>query len=118
MSGQMNGNVDVNNTKIYPVNRKYSDILRPGPSKAFVFLDEHEISIDDGYFAINVDPPVWQNYPATWHQNGAVLAFADGHAEYWRWFENQTLHIKTFWVPGIKPFDRDLSRVVNAYATK
>jgi prepilin-type processing-associated H-X9-DG protein len=83
-----------------------------------VFIDEHELSIDDGFFAINVNPPVWQNYPATWHQNGVNLAFADGHSEHWRWLEAQTLRIKTFFVPGLKPFDRDLSRVVDAYATK
>ncbi len=118
MSGQMNGNVPVNDTRLYPINRKYSNILRPPPAKAFVFIDEHPISIDDAYIAINVDPPVWQNYPAAWHQNGANLSFADGHAEHWRWLEAQTLTLKTFFVPGLKPFDRDLSRVVNAYATK
>lgn len=119
IGGQMNGNVDfVNDSKIYPINRKYSDIQRPSPSQAFVFIDENALSIDDGFFAINVSPPVWQNYPATWHLNGANLSFADGHAEHWRWLEAQTLTIKTFFVPGLKPFDRDLSRVVNAYATK
>lgn len=51
-------------------------------------------------------------------QNGANLSFADGHAEHWRWLEPQTLRVKTFFVPGVKPFDGDLSRVVNAYATK
>jgi len=119
MSGQMNGNVDfVNDVKIYPINRKESDIRRPPPAKALVFIDEHELSIDDGFFAINVNPPVWQNYPATRHQNGVNLSFADGHSEHWRWLEAQTLRIKTFFVPGLKPFDRDLARVVDAYATK
>ncbi|MBI2925808.1 MAG: prepilin-type N-terminal cleavage/methylation domain-containing protein [Verrucomicrobia bacterium] len=119
MSGQMNGNVDfVNDVKIYPINRKPGDILRPPASKAFVFIDEHSLSIDDGFFAINVNPQVWQNYPATWHQNGVNLAFADGHAEHWRWYEAQTLSIRTFFTPGLKPYDRDLQRVVDAYATK
>lgn len=118
MSGQMNGNVDVNDPRLYPINRKYTDIQRPPPSKAFVFIDEHSIGIDDGYFAINVNPQVWQNYPATWHQNGANLSFADGHAEHWRWLEPQTLKIRSFFVPGVKPFDRDLQRMADAYATK
>ena len=59
-----------------------------------------------------------KNYPATWHQKGDDLSFADGHAEHWRWLEAQTLTIKTFYVPGLKPYDRDLQRVIDAYATR
>jgi prepilin-type processing-associated H-X9-DG protein len=27
----------------------------------------------------------WLNIPARWHQNGAVLLFADNHSESWKW---------------------------------
>jgi prepilin-type N-terminal cleavage/methylation domain-containing protein/prepilin-type processing-associated H-X9-DG protein len=118
IGGQMNGNVAVNDPKTYPINRKYTDIQHPPPSKAFVFIDEHSISIDDGYFAILVAERQWQNYPASWHQNGVNLSFADGHAEHWRWLEAQTMKLKSFFTPALKPADRDFQRIADAYATK
>jgi len=50
-----------------PPNKKETDIRYPPPSRAFVFIDEREDSIDDGYFAITLSPPSWQNCPAFWH---------------------------------------------------
>jgi prepilin-type N-terminal cleavage/methylation domain-containing protein/prepilin-type processing-associated H-X9-DG protein len=87
MNGQM-GNADVttvNDPKIYPPNLKYSDIRRPPPASALVFIEERPDSIDDGYFAIQVKGRIWQNVPATRHSNGTALLFADGHAELWHW---------------------------------
>jgi prepilin-type N-terminal cleavage/methylation domain-containing protein/prepilin-type processing-associated H-X9-DG protein len=79
--------------------RKLSQILRPPPSATFVFIDEHEQSIDDGLW--NTDPralaapgvpvlrsgasPMWDNLPADRHDRGANLAFADGHVEHHKW---------------------------------
>jgi prepilin-type N-terminal cleavage/methylation domain-containing protein/prepilin-type processing-associated H-X9-DG protein len=117
IGGQMNGDAVINGPA-YPINRKYDDIRRPPPTKALVFIDEHPISIDDGYFAILVDARQWQNYPASWHENGVNLSFADGHAEHWRWLEAQTLTLKSFFVPALKPVDRDFDRIAKAYATK
>ena len=37
----------------YMVHRKTEDITKPGPSAVFVFLNEHQNSIDDGRFAFN-----------------------------------------------------------------
>ena len=70
---------------------KYSRIVNPGPSDAVVFVDEHELSIDDGVFAIGDPyafpgvPPFWGGYPTYRHNNGANFSFADGHVEYHRW---------------------------------
>jgi prepilin-type N-terminal cleavage/methylation domain-containing protein/prepilin-type processing-associated H-X9-DG protein len=70
---------------------KTSQLTDPGPSRASVFLDEHEDSIDNG--AMGIQPlgstttpylRFW-NVPATRHNRGAVLSFADGHAETWKW---------------------------------
>jgi prepilin-type processing-associated H-X9-DG protein len=78
--------------------KKTSDLIVPGPTRTFVFIDEREDSIDDGYFAVNMtgypDQPrtiVWVNYPASYHGNSAGLSFADGHSELKRWRDPRTM---------------------------
>jgi prepilin-type processing-associated H-X9-DG protein len=72
--------------------RKYSEIIRPAPSQAFVFLDEHPESIDDGYFLVLVDrKAAWGNFPANYHNGACGLSFADGHAEIRKWRDPGTL---------------------------
>ena len=68
----------------YPLFKKSSEIVNPSPSKAIVFVDESIETIDDGYFAVQVNP-TWQNSPTVRHAKGAVFSFADGHAELWKW---------------------------------
>jgi prepilin-type N-terminal cleavage/methylation domain-containing protein/prepilin-type processing-associated H-X9-DG protein len=64
---------------------KYSG-MTPGQSGVFVFLDEHEQSIDDGYHLIERNPiDSWPNLPSSRHSQGANLSFADGHCERWKW---------------------------------
>jgi prepilin-type N-terminal cleavage/methylation domain-containing protein/prepilin-type processing-associated H-X9-DG protein len=94
MNGNMNGNSWY--TKIidplYFTYRKYSEILRPAPSQAFVFLDEHPDSIDDGYLLVFVDRhDLWGNMPATYHNGACGFSFADGHAEIKKWRDPDTL---------------------------
>jgi prepilin-type N-terminal cleavage/methylation domain-containing protein len=113
MSGQMCG--DLAFIPGYPTNQKESDILHPPPAKAFVFIDEREDSIDDGFFAVNVR--TWQNCPAIWHNQGDVLSFADAHAERWRWYEVTTLTARFPWGAVRSPVDRDYDRVLAAYAS-
>ena len=115
MSGQMAGDVAMIPT--FPPNQRESDILHPKPSRAFVFIDEREDSLDDGYFAIQTRPPSWQNIPAAWHSRGDNLSFADGHAEHWRWLEPTTI-TAIFPYGKIKtPTDRDFERMTAAYAS-
>ena len=54
-------------------------------SKALTFIDEDELTIDDGHFLYTTNASNWYNIPAWRHQNGTVLAFADGHSDYWKW---------------------------------
>jgi prepilin-type processing-associated H-X9-DG protein len=72
---------------------KLTQIMNPSPSKASVFLDEAANSIDNNalgiYSGTDTDPyggsiGYW-NLPASRHDNGCILTFADGHDEYWRW---------------------------------
>jgi prepilin-type N-terminal cleavage/methylation domain-containing protein len=115
MSGQMGGDTAI--ITGYPPNLKETDIRRPAPAKAFVFIDEREDSLDDGYFAIATNPRSWQNCPAIWHNQGEVLSFADAHAEHWRWFEPTTLTARFPFGVVRSPVDRDFDRVLAAYAS-
>ena len=68
------------------------------PSKLFVFLDENEDSINDGWFALSMlgypnpnNPNYMVNWPAYYHNRAAGLAFADGHSEIHRWLDSRTM---------------------------
>jgi prepilin-type N-terminal cleavage/methylation domain-containing protein/prepilin-type processing-associated H-X9-DG protein len=69
---------------------KTTQIKSPPPSQAFVFVDESEYTIDDGYFAVLVTGNVWQNYPAARHGHTGTFSFADGHSETHAWLEPST----------------------------
>jgi prepilin-type N-terminal cleavage/methylation domain-containing protein/prepilin-type processing-associated H-X9-DG protein len=56
------------------------------PAQSYGFADESEETIDDGHLLVWRPPSKrWSNLPADRHARGAVLSFADGHVEYWRW---------------------------------
>jgi prepilin-type processing-associated H-X9-DG protein/prepilin-type N-terminal cleavage/methylation domain-containing protein len=60
----------------------------PDPARLFVFIEEHPDSINDGYFINRPNwygNPEWLDLPASYHNGGANLTFADGHAEYHHW---------------------------------
>ena len=102
----------------YPPNKREADIRYPSPSKAFVFMDEKDDSIDDGViWAISLSPRSWPNIPASWHNRGDVLSFADAHAEHWRWLEETTVVAKFPYGAVNSPVDRDFDRVRAAYAS-
>ena len=51
----------------------------------WLFADEHEATIDDGFFEVTMDDSrPFASFPAQRHQNGFGLNFVDGHAETWR----------------------------------
>ena len=54
-------------------------------SQTFVFIEEHPDSINDGYFLNRDESYRWNDLPASYHNGGANLTFADGHAEFRRW---------------------------------
>ncbi len=83
---------------------KLSSMLRPGPSKTFVILDESKWTVNDGFFAVPMetyDPYVpnalaFVDVPATFHNNAGSLSFADGHSEIHRWRDARTANAKLF----------------------
>ena len=65
------------------------------PTDLYVFVHEDINSIDDGYFAIDLDPvnnSQWNNSnrPAAMHNGSTAFGFADGHVEMHRWDVLQT----------------------------
>ena len=89
-------------------------MIHPAPVFTLVFLDESPLSLNDGYFALNVVGDTWGDIPATWHSRGGNLSFADGHAEHWHWQDSRTLAL----TPDTStPNNPDLQRLQAAMAT-
>jgi prepilin-type N-terminal cleavage/methylation domain-containing protein/prepilin-type processing-associated H-X9-DG protein len=86
----------------------------PFPSRLFVFIDEHEDSIDDAHFLTWPAPDDrWVNLPAGRHGQTGVLSFADGHAERWKWRCTKQFKAKqSYWKRAENPADlADLRRL-------
>src|SRR6185312_774767 len=72
----------------YPATPMKMDEIKYDTSSIFLFLDEVEGGIDDGFFGIDLPGsagPRWINMPADRHNHAANLSFCDGHVERWRW---------------------------------
>jgi prepilin-type processing-associated H-X9-DG protein len=81
---------DWNQNRWMPSFKKLTQILNPAPTQLLVFIDVHEDEIFDSHFGIptlayTANPNSWWDVPANRHNQGANIALADGHAEYWRW---------------------------------
>lgn len=85
-------------------NPVYTRLTQMGkPTDLYVFVHEDVNSIDDGYFAIDLDPAnngSWNNSnrPAAMHNGSTTLGFADGHVEFHKW---DALQISTANVTGV-----------------
>ena len=98
---------------------RFADLTDPGPSQAWVFIDEREDSINDGFFVVDIGARyAIIDYPASYHNGAGGLAFADGHAEYHKWLEPTTTPVLQPGQPlegGSKPTspnDRDMAWLV------
>lgn len=97
MNGSMNGTDNWATNPKFRYYRKLGDITQPPPSQAFVFIDEREESIDDGFFLVFLDTSLgaragqWANLPAIYHNGASGFSFADGHAEIKKWQDADTL---------------------------
>lgn len=61
---------------------KDSELGAAGAAGLWMIADEHEFSIDDGWFLVTMDDSrPFASFPATRHQRGYGLNFLDGHAE-------------------------------------
>jgi len=80
----------------YRVYRKTASLSSPGPANTWVFIDEREDTINDGFFFVDMtgmdSPATTQigDFPASYHAGGGGLSFADGHSEIHRWRDSRT----------------------------
>jgi prepilin-type N-terminal cleavage/methylation domain-containing protein/prepilin-type processing-associated H-X9-DG protein len=123
----------VDSSNANPTNGSFvrlTQIFNPSPSLASVFLDEAANSIDNNAIGIYSGTPTdptggtvgYWNLPASRHANGCVIAFADGHAEYWKWRSHWIVDdnavpdtysgsIGPGWGSPSDPTDQDLKRL-------
>lgn len=81
----------------------YSQMGDPVPSKLWIFMDENEYNINDGAFAVSMTLPTELiDWPATYHDFAAGMAFADGHSEIHKWTDGRTKSGPTFAGPHIQ----------------
>jgi prepilin-type N-terminal cleavage/methylation domain-containing protein/prepilin-type processing-associated H-X9-DG protein len=93
---------------------KEGDIICPGPSQTFVFIDEHEKSINDGWFAMDMRGNRGLiDAPASRHDRSFTLSFADGHVEVWKLTDARSIGWQSLPISN-NPFNRDWHRLSNA----
>ena len=62
------------------------------PVTQFVFLDEQEVSINDGCFFSDPDTSYHLvDFPASHHDSACTFSFVDGHGEMHRWVDARTM---------------------------
>jgi len=88
-SYSMNGWAGSRYMESYPGQPGYRTFVREsefamvGPASIWTMLDEHESSINDGWFLVTMDDSrPFASFPATRHHRGYCWNFADGHAAY------------------------------------
>jgi prepilin-type N-terminal cleavage/methylation domain-containing protein len=107
MGGPNGSTLGISANALYKTFNTLSSITLP--AKEFVFLDENEDSINDGWFALSMTgyttpttPNVIVNWPAYYHNRCGGFAFSDGHSEIHRWVDGRTM-----------PVVRDVTKVQN-----
>jgi prepilin-type N-terminal cleavage/methylation domain-containing protein len=79
--------------------RRLTDLVDPGPTMTFAFLDQSEDTIFGGAFYLDMSgypdqPARWRFYgyfPAYYHGTAGGLSFADGHSEIRKWRDPRTM---------------------------
>jgi prepilin-type N-terminal cleavage/methylation domain-containing protein/prepilin-type processing-associated H-X9-DG protein len=74
----------------YRVYYRLADMVNPGPSGSFVFVEEPMDRINDGFFVTDMltYPATTEDicdFPAQYHNGGANCSFADGHSQIRKW---------------------------------
>ncbi len=81
----------------YRVFYRFTDMLTPGPSATFVFLDERAETLSEGPFYLSMEgypnapgAASFFDYPGCSHNRGAAFSFADGHTTVKKWQDSRT----------------------------
>ena len=86
--------LDFSGFKVY---YRQSDMLGPGPSGTFVFLDERVETLSESVFYLSMEgspekpgTASFYDYPACSHNGAGSFSFADGHLETKKWLDPRT----------------------------
>ena len=94
---------------------RLSQVRRPGNTMAMIEDDDWR-GYNENSWMLNL-PNNWIDYVAGNHDEGDNLAFADGHTEYWRWQDPDTLALpyteSSFGMAD--PGSADLARLATVY---
>ena len=70
--------------------RKTTELVQLSASDAFVFVDERDDSVDDGFFGVTMVNDTMIEIPASYHGGCGPVTFADGHVDLHRWLSPDT----------------------------
>jgi prepilin-type N-terminal cleavage/methylation domain-containing protein len=125
----MAGSLDAAYTPPYTRNLKLTQVRKPGPADAIVFVDEESTSdsttssLDDAHFGCDPDPTktLWVNLPG-WGKYGhgrmSVFSFADGHSEAKKWLDGATTTLVGTSIADPSPGHQDLLWLKSHIATQ
>jgi prepilin-type N-terminal cleavage/methylation domain-containing protein/prepilin-type processing-associated H-X9-DG protein len=108
MSESVNGYPEFSyvTSTLIPFFKKMTQIRTPNVNQCLVFIDENEQTLLDSQFGMPTDyydgSQAWWDMPADRHNQGANLAFADGHAERWKWVVPKTF---AYWIQPVTASD-------------
>jgi prepilin-type N-terminal cleavage/methylation domain-containing protein/prepilin-type processing-associated H-X9-DG protein len=89
-AGTFIGNVGVRVGKTVLMIKRRGEITVPAPAYRLVFVDEGRISPDS--YAVHYTRASWWDPPFVRHGDGTNVAFADGHADYWKYMATETIN--------------------------
>ena len=100
-----------------------STITAYGPERFYIFLDEHEDSINDRIFDFNINygsRTSFTSFPASRHSRGAQFTFANGAVLHKKWKDGRTVRPVTFKTlhPTASPNNVDVEWIVERMTTR
>lgn len=77
----------------FRVSHKLGEMLNPGPSRIYVFLDERIETLSEGVFYLDMTEGVddFRDYPGCSHSGAGSFSFADGHTQTKKWLDPRTI---------------------------
>jgi prepilin-type N-terminal cleavage/methylation domain-containing protein/prepilin-type processing-associated H-X9-DG protein len=91
--------------------RRMGDFRKLSPSDAWVFFEEREDTMNDGWVRVFLGVNRIGDRPAYYHNRATGYAFADGHSEIHKWTDGRTMDAI---VPGVVPPTPTFSNPTNS----